>query len=30
MGKTSVVMIGVSTIAIGLGVPAACLYATVF
>ena len=30
MGKTSAVMIGLSTIAIGLGVPAACLYATVF
>lgn len=30
MGKTSTVMVGLSTIAIGLGVPAACLYATVF
>jgi hypothetical protein len=30
MGKTSAVMVGLSTIAIGLGVPAACLYATVF
>ena len=30
MGKTSAVVIGLSTIAIGLGVPAACLYATIF
>lgn len=30
MGKTSAVMVGLSTIAIGLGVPAVCLYATVF
>lgn len=30
MGKTSAVMVGLSTIAIGLGVPAACLYATLF
>ena len=30
MGKTSAIVIGLSTIAIGLGVPAACLYATIF
>ncbi len=30
MGKTQAVMVGLATIAIGLGVPAVCLYATVF
>jgi len=30
MGKTQAVMVGLATVAIGLGVPAACLYATIF
>jgi hypothetical protein len=30
MAKTSVIMLGLSVIAIGLGVPAACLYASVY
>jgi uncharacterized membrane protein len=30
MSKTSAIMIGLSVIAIGLGVPAACIYAAIF
>lgn len=30
MGKTSAILIGLSVIAIGLGVPGACVYATIF
>jgi len=30
MAKTSAIMLGLSVIAIGLGVPAACLYASIY